>query len=178
VVACAWACAAQEKIMCRTRVWISTSFCLLTLAVFAEAQTRKPGLWELTTTTTWQRSPFPASGPPASGATHTTPVCLTQQQIDKYGAILPESRNNCQVIHLVKKSTSMTADMVCTGRMSGKVSLEALFTDSEHATGKVHFVGSMQIGPDNKPMEWTSSSVSTFKGSDCGSVQPPPMPEK
>jgi hypothetical protein len=164
--------------MRRTRIWISTSFCLLALAVFAEGQARKPGLWELTTTTTWQQSPFPTGSAPASGAPHTIQVCLTQQQIDTYGAILPESRNNCQVINLVKKSTSMTADMVCSGRMSGKASLESSFTDSEHATGKIHFVGSMQMGPNTKPMEWTSASVSTFKGSDCGSVQPPPMPEK
>ena len=50
----------------------------------------------------------------------------------------------------------MTADLVCTGRMSGKASLESSWTDGEHATGKVHFIGSMQVGPNNKPIEWTS----------------------
>jgi Protein of unknown function (DUF3617) len=166
--------------MRRTSAWISLTFSLIAVIAVAGAQTRKPGLWDLTTTTTWQQSPFPAGAAPAGiGGVHTTQVCLTQEQIDRYGAILPESHNNsCQVINLVKKSTGMTADMVCTGRMSGKSSLEASWSDSEHATGKVHFVGAMQLGQTSKPIEWTSVSSSIFKGADCGSVKPLPMPDK
>jgi Protein of unknown function (DUF3617) len=166
--------------MRRTSAWISLTFSLIAVTAVAGAQTRKPGLWDLTTTTTWQQSPFPAGAAPAGiGGVHTTQVCLTQEQIDRYGAILPESHNNsCQVINLVKKSTGMTADMVCTGRMSGKSSLEASWSDSEHATGKVHFVGAMQLGQTSKPIEWTSVSSSIFKGTDCGSVKPLPMPDK
>src|SRR5271154_2972138 len=123
--------------------------CFLTVTVVASAQTRKPGLWELTTTMTWQQSPFPAgtAGAPGGGVPHTTEVCFTQQMIDKYGAVLPQNRG-CQVINVVKKSNSMTADMVCSGAMSGKGNLESSWTDGEHATGKIHFVGSMQVGPN------------------------------
>jgi hypothetical protein len=117
-------------------------------------------------------------GSPAAGGTHTIPVCLTRQQIDKYAAIIPPI-SDCSVSNLVKKVNGMTADLVCAGRMSGKASLESSWTDDEHATGKVHFVGSMQAGPSNKPIEWTSESSSVYKGADCGSVKPfPPMPDK
>ena len=106
--------------------------CLFAMTAFGRAQARKPGLWELTTTMTWQQSPLPpgmAAGSgehsPFSGVPHTTQVCLTQQQIDKYGAIMPTTRG-CSLTHVVKKSNSMTADMVCTGMMSGKGTLGIL----------------------------------------------------
>lgn len=166
--------------MRRTRGWVTLVCCLFAMAVFAPAQTRKPGLWALTSTTTWQQSPFPAGagGSPASGAgTHTTQVCVTQQYFDKYGAILPPI-SGCRVTNLVKNAHGMTADMVCTGRMSGKGSLQSSWTDNEHATGKVHFVGSMNVGPNSKPIEWTTASSSIYKGADCGPVKPFPMPDK
>jgi hypothetical protein len=166
--------------MRRTRVSIALVCCLFVMAALALAQGRKAGLWDLTTTTTWQESPFPADmpGSPAAGGTHTMPVCFTQQQMDKYSAIIPPI-SDCHVTNLVKKSNGMTADLVCTGRMSGKASLESSWTDGEHATGKVHFVGSMQVGSNNKAMEWTSASSSVYKSADCGSVKPFPLtPEK
>jgi hypothetical protein len=167
-------------IMRRTRVLIALVCCLLAMTALAMAQGRKTGLWDLTTTTTWQESPFPAGTPgsPAAGGAHTMPVCFTQQQMDKYAAIIPPI-SDCHVSNLVKKANGMTAEMVCTGRMSGKASLESSWTDGEHATGKVHFVGSMQVGSNNKAIEWTSASSSVYKSADCGSVKPYPlMPDK
>ena len=55
--------------MRKTRVWITMCFCLFAAAFFASAQsTRKPGLWEMTTTMTWQQSPMPpgAQAPPGA----------------------------------------------------------------------------------------------------------------
>ena len=144
---------------------------LLALAVFALAQTRKAGLWELTTTTTWQHSP---AGNAAPSAAHASQFCVTQQYFDKYGAILPPI-NGCRLTSLVKKNNGMTGDMTCTGTMNGKISLESSWSDGEHATGKVHFVGSMQVGPNSQPVEWTSASLGIYKGADCGSVKPLPM---
>jgi hypothetical protein len=48
--------------------------------------------------------------------------------------------------------------------------------EPDHAKGKVHFTGTMQMGPNSRPIEWTSESTSVYKGPDCGSVQPLPMP--
>ncbi len=158
---------------------------VLTVGIMLWAQEeRKPGLWEITTTMTWQQSPFPAGMqmPPAAaaafgGAPHTTQYCLTQAMIDKYGAPMPPSRGECAIANVSKTASSMTADMVCTGHMNGKASIESHWSNGT-ATGKVHFVGSMQMGPNPTPVEWTAESTSVYKGSDCGSVQPPPMPKE
>ena len=159
---------------------------VLVLGLLAWAQDgRKPGLWEITTTMTWQRSPFPAGMQmPAQaagafgGGPHTMQYCLTQAMIDRFGAALPQSRGNCVVANLQKTASGMTADWICTGAMSGKGSLESQFSGDGTAKGKVHFVGTMQIGPNPTPIEWTSESTSVYKGPDCGSVQPPPMPKE
>ena len=138
---------------------------LIAISAAVSAQTRKPGLWEVTTTMTFQQP----SG--AAGSPHTTEVCVTREQLDKYGAITPQSAG-CQVTNVTKKATSITADMVCTGRMDGKGALEASWADADHATTKVHFTGTMKVLTDSKPVEWTSNSSYTFKSADCGSVKP------
>jgi hypothetical protein len=152
---------------------------LFTLALLASAQARKTGLWEMTSTTTWQQSPMPAgmANSPTAPTTRTTQVCLTQQQIDKYNAIIPSMTAGCHLTNVVKKANGMTGDMICTGRMSGKATLESSATDSEHATGKMHFVGSIELGGTSKPIEWTANSNSVFKSPDCGAVKPMVAPE-
>jgi hypothetical protein len=162
-------------IMRRTLGSITLVCCLFAATRFAPAQTRKPGLWILTSTTKWKQSPNPA-GSPASGV-HTTPFCVTQQYFDKYGAILPQI-GGCRVNNIVKNGNGMTGSMECTGKMSGRLSLESSWTDDEHAAGKVHFFGSMQVGPSRVPVEWTSVTRSIYKGPDCGSVKPIPMPDE
>ncbi|HYL64884.1 MAG TPA: DUF3617 family protein, partial [Candidatus Methylomirabilis sp.] len=165
--------------MHRTRVWLTLAACFLAGATLLWAQSRKPGLWELTTTMTWQKSPFPAgmnmpaggANSPFGGGPHTVPVCLTQQQIDDNHAITPTMKG-CQITNVAKKPNGMTADLECTGLMSGKGTLESAWSDSEHATGKVHFVGSMLMGPQSTPIEWTTVANSVYKGPDCGSVKP------
>jgi len=161
------------------RVWIALVPCLFVVAVSASALDRKAGLWELTTTMTWQKSPYGGGGNPATaGGPHTTSVCFTQQQIEKYRAILPPLHPGCQIVNLVKKAGGMTADMVCTGKMSGKASVASSWSDAEHATGHMHFVGSIQAGPHMMPIEWTTESSSVFNGADCGAVKPFQMPDK
>ena len=165
--------------MRKNHVWITSGCCVFAMVLSLWAQSRKPGLWELTTTQTWQQSPFPPGMPNPAAGPHTTQVCLTQQQIDKYGAITPRMMPGCQITNVVKTATGMTGEMVCTGRMTGKATLESTLVDPDHAKGKMHFVGSMNIGPNTRPVEWTTESSSVFKGSDCGSVKPlAPPPEK
>ena len=56
------------------------------LALTASAQmNRKPGLWEMTSTMTWQQSPMPpgmqmpaGANNPFGGGAHTSQVCVTQ----------------------------------------------------------------------------------------------------
>jgi hypothetical protein len=162
---------------------LTVGCCLFAMTILALAQSlRKPGLWEMTSTMTWQKSPMPAgmtmpagSNSPFGGGPRTAQVCLTQAMIDKYGAPTPQGRE-CQVANIVLKPNGMTADLVCSGRMSGKGTLESSWTDPDHAKGKVHFTGAMQMGPNSTPVEYTIESVSTYKGPDCGSVKPMFMP--
>jgi hypothetical protein len=163
---------------------IVVSCCALALAVLAIAQSRqKPGLWEVTTRMTWQQSPFP-TGPgipdmtSAMSAPHTMSMCLSQDMIDKYGGPLPQSHHNeCQAQNVKMGANGMTADWVCNGSMKGKGTIESSLTDENHITSKVHFTGAMQMGPDSKPVEWTSESTSVYKGADCGKVKPIEMPK-
>jgi hypothetical protein len=168
----------------RIALAVGAGVMLLTMSAMGQ-EGRKPGLWEITTTMTWQQSPFPPGMqlPPQAaaafgGAPRTVQYCLTQQMIDKYGVPMPQQspRQSCQVANLQKTSNSMTADWICTGAMSGKGSMESHWSDNGTATGKMHFVGTMQMGPNPTPIEWTTQSTSVYKGPDCGSVQPPPVP--
>jgi hypothetical protein len=70
----------------------------------------------------------------------------------------------------------MTATMTCTGTMSGTGTMESNWTNPNEAKGKVHFTGTIQMRGNSTPIEWTSESVSVYKGPDCGSVQPMGMP--
>lgn len=165
--------------MRKIQLWIALGCSLFAVTMFAWAETRKAGLWEMTTTTTWQRSPYApgTAGDPVKGGTHTTQVCLTQEMIDKYGALLPQSRGQCRIANKLMRPGGMTADWVCTGKMSGKGALESTWSDLEHARGKVHFIGTFLERSERRPIEWTTESTSVFKSADCGSVKPLPLPE-
>jgi hypothetical protein len=159
--------------MRRNRVWLAAGACTFAMVFSLWAQARKPGLWEVTSTQTWQKSPFPQGVTPPGAGPHTIQVCLTQQQIDKYGAITPHMPG-CTVSNIDKKDSGMKADLICTGRFSGKGTIESTATDSEHAKGSIHFAGTMQMGQNAGAIEWTSESTSVFKSADCGSVKPFP----
>ncbi len=164
-----------------TKAWMLMACCFSLATTGTWAQNRKAGLWEVTSNMTWQQSPFPAgmSAPPNSpfgGGPRTTSVCITQEQIDKYGAPPPQTRGDCQVSNFNKGANGVSADMTCTGSMTGKGTFSASWTDEEHTTSKVHFTGTLQAGPSPKPVEWTVDSTSVFKSADCGSVKPVATP--
>lgn len=155
-----------------TRNLLLPALCFLALALLAWSQSRKPGLYEVTSTMTWQQSPFPNGMGPASEP-RTTQVCVTQEQIDKYGTVPPQLHGDCQLTNVEKKATSMTAELVCTGPMGGKGDVHSTWADDGHSSStKVHFTGAMQMGPNSRPVEWTVVATSQFKGADCGSVKP------
>lgn len=141
-------------------------------STLAWAQNRKAGLWEVTSTMTWLQSPFPSGMSHIGSGPHTEDVCVTQEQIDKYGTVPPQTRSSCQMTDIVKKEHGMSAKMVCTGPMGGKGSLEANWTDDSHSTAKLHFLGAMKMSGDSRPIEWTVNTSSVYKGPDCGSVKP------
>jgi hypothetical protein len=182
----------EDRIQMR-RALFTLACCSILFTIVASAQTRKAGLWEVTSTMSFQQSPMPTpppqangrqmpqgfgGGSPFGGGSHTIQICVTQAQIDKYNAIFtansPQQRD-CQFSNIQKTANGMTADMVCSGRTNGSGTIQASFIDSDHATSKIHFTGTVQLGPNpsnTKPIEWTNDSTSVFKGPDCGNVKP------
>jgi Protein of unknown function (DUF3617) len=73
-------------------------------------------------------------------------VCLTQALIDKYGVPLPHISGDCHITRLDKKANSMSAEMVCSGAIIGKATMQSSWT-ADHATGSVHFVGTAPQAP-------------------------------
>lgn len=144
--------------------WLCATWGLLAAALAANAQDRKPGLYEVTLTTT-MATPSPATYPP-----YTTQVCLTQAMIDKYGAIVPDNLRSCQVINVVKKPGAMSADISCSGGLTGKGTLEVSWTDSEHTKGHIQFSGSLHPAGKEIKIEWNAETVSVYKGSDCSAA--------
>ena len=153
---------------------------LASAALLAWAQSRKPGLWEVNSTMTWQQSPMPGGGPmPGAfgGGPHTTQVCITQAQIDKFGTAMPQTRAGCTISNVEKTDHSMSADMTCAAPMNGKGTIQSTWDDPDHSKSKVHFAGSLP-GASPRPIEWTIDSTATFKSADCGSVKPIDPPVK
>jgi len=133
----------------------------------APGQDRKPGLYDVTLTTTMV-APSPATYPP-----HTTQVCLTQAMIDQYGAIVPDNLYSCQVIHVVKRASGMSADISCSGGIAGKGTLEVNWTDSEHTKGRIQFSGSLHPADKEIKIEWNTETASVYKGPDCSAAERP-----
>jgi hypothetical protein len=165
------------------RMCLAALCCFFALTALASAQSRKPGLYETTSEMTWQQTPFPAGMemPPQAaaafgGGKHTTRVCVTQEEIDRYGDVPPQSRGNCQLTNVSKSGNSMKAEMTCTGPMAGKGEMQASWSASGQSRGHVHFLGTMQMGPEPTPIEWTMDYTSIYKGPDCGGVKPVALP--
>ncbi len=150
---------------------VFTLWGLLAASLAAHAQDRKPGVYDVTLTTTMV-TPSPATYPP-----RTTQVCLTQAMIDKYGAIVPDNLRSCEVINVVKKPGGMSADISCTAGITGTGTLEVNWTDSEHTRGRIQFTGSVHPGDREIKIEWNTETVSVYKGPDCsvlGNSNPAP----
>lgn len=172
--------------MKKTQIRVLFAICFLAISILAVAQAvRKPGLWEMSATMSWQKTPMPpgvtlpAGVPnPFAPSTHTRDVCVTQEMIDKYGApvIPPQSQQNCTVSNVVIKADSMSAEMTCTGRMSGHATIESAWPGGSTAHGTIHFTGTMQMGTHPAPIEYTIETTSTYKGADCGDVKPLSLP--
>ncbi len=169
--------------MNKTRVWMIVGCCSIGLAMLAWGQgVRKPGLWDMTSTMTWQKTPMPpgvtmppGAGNPFAPTTHTTQVCLTQEMIDKYGAPVVTPQQGCTISNVALKSDSMTAEMTCTGRMNAHATIESSWA-GDTAHGTMHFTGTSQMGANAIPIEFTIESTSSYKGADCGSVKPLSVP--
>ena len=161
---------------------LSCTFLLAGLAAHAQSS-RKPGLYEVTSTMSFGGMSMPQMPPGAQmppggnpmAAPHTTQVCVTQEMINKYGGPNPTpQRGTCQITDLSLKPNGMTATISCTGQMTATGTVESTWTPDGTGKSTVHLNGTM--GPSARPMDITMQASSVYKGADCGSVQPMQMP--
>ena len=154
--------------MSKTRIWVVVSCCLVAMAASAQGQ-RKAGLWEVTSSMSMSGMPnMPQMG------SHTQQVCVTQAMIDKYGGPYSNPQNaQCQVTNVSLTPTGMSADLSCTGRTTMTGTVKTTFVDAN--TTKTTMLMNMTMG-NGQQMQMTMQSTSTYKGADCGSVQPLAMP--
>jgi Protein of unknown function (DUF3617) len=155
--------------MNRMQVWVTLGVCMIGLAAQAQSPSRKPGLWEVTTQMTMSGGPSNMPSMPA----RTTQVCVTQAMIDKFGG--PTStppQGQCQMTNVSLTATGMTASLSCTGRTNMTGTVQSTFVDAN--TSKTTINMTMQMGANS--MNMSMQSTATYKGADCGSVQPMVMP--
>lgn len=142
---------------------------IVALAGMANAQSRKPGLWDVTTQMSMTGGPAAMPQMPA----RTTQVCVTQAMIDKYGG--PTStppQGQCQMTSVSLTATGMTASMACTGRSPMTGTVQTTFVDANTSKTTINMTMAMGANTMNMVMQSTAS----YKGADCGSVQPMAMP--
>jgi hypothetical protein len=147
--------------------------CLISATLAAAAQDRKPGVYEVTLVTTTVSPTAEAHSP------RTWQACLTPKMIEKYGAIVPDYLSNvCQLVNVAKTPGGMTADMVCSGHITGKGTLQVAWSDSEHSKGNIHFSGTIHPGENDIKIEWSATTTSVYKGPDCGTLKLTPPPTR
>jgi len=157
--------------MNRTRVWLMLGLCVVALAAQARGQ-RKAGLWEVTSSMSMSGMP----GMPQMPA-RTSQVCVTQAMIDKYGGPYQNPQNaQCKLTNVSLTASGMTADLTCTGRMTETGTIQTTFVDAN--TIKTVMQLNMAQMPNGQSMTMTMNTTSTYKGPDCGSVQPLTMPSQ
>ncbi len=154
--------------MSKTRIWMVVVCCFIALAATAQGQ-RKAGLWEVTS----QMSMSGMPNMPSMGS-HTQQVCVTQAMVDKYGGPYSNPPNaQCQVTNVSLTTSGMSANLTCTGRTSMTGTVTATFVDAN--TTKTTVQMNMTMG-NGQQMDMTMQSTASYKGSDCGSVQPLALP--
>jgi hypothetical protein len=176
--------------MNKSRVWTIVGCCGVALTALAWSQSqRKAGLWEVTSQINMAGMPQMPQLPPGTQlppgmtmpaspfAPHTSEVCVTQAMIDKYGSPYSNPpRGDCKVTNISTRPDGMSATITCSGQMNAKGTVETTFIDANTAKTSVHFTGTMQSGPNSRPIDMTMESTSIYKGADCGNVQPMAMP--
>lgn len=139
----------------------------------------KPGLWEATVTTKMQlpeamlsqvppdrRAQMEAMMAGRGGQPMTVKSCLTKESLSRALNFGAEQRKNCEYKLVSSSSTKQEADIECTsdrGKITGKMTFEALTPESGKATMQMSQEGGMKM----------NMTVNTkYLGPDCGDVKP------
>lgn len=140
----------------------------------------KAGLWNVTSSMTMANMPqMPPQAMammkqrgmkmPGMGEPMTTQICMTQADVDS--GIPPRMNGqgeSCQSHVTANAASSVSADMVCSGRMQGTGHLQVSYSSAEHYQGSYSFKGTAQ----GHPADMTDSFKGDWVKADCGAVKP------
>jgi hypothetical protein len=160
-------------------VCLVTGAAALALATPALAAHGKAGLWNVTVTTNAGGAAMPdmsklppeaqammrARGMNMSGHSITVQHCMTQAEVD--AASPPAIRQKeCKIANARTSGNSFSADMTCSGEMTGTGHMEVTYDSPEHYAGKSTMNGQV----NGHPMATSTSFEGRWVGADCKGV--------
>jgi hypothetical protein len=112
------------------------------------------------------------------GGPRTTQVCLTQAMIDKYGAPMPQSSQRRLPDRQRGAEGHQHDRRLDLQRQNGRQRNSGIIVGHPRSRHRKSAFCRNHAGmaPNSRPIEYTINSSSVYKGPDCGSVQPAPMP--
>jgi hypothetical protein len=133
----------------------------------------KAGLWKITTTMGGLETALPPEARAQMKAhgismpnlnTMTTEHCMTPQEVATDQP--PPMEKGCQVLNVTHSGGHFSADLKCTGRMTGHGHFEVTYDSPEHYAGHA----TMQTSAGSHEMNLTDSFEGRWIKADCGSV--------
>ncbi|HEV2677057.1 MAG TPA: DUF3617 family protein [Aliidongia sp.] len=141
------------------------------------------GLWEMQMTMSMGGIQIPAEtleklkkmgvSPPGQPTTTTSQSCVTQQTLDKFGA-MPNQNGRCHQENLQRTDRSMSFDMVCDSpQNNAKGHVTVQFDDRTHVHGTVKMAGTHTDGSGKTmPFSVDATQSGHWLSRECGAVQP------
>jgi hypothetical protein len=161
-----------------SKKWLSTVALVLVLPGAAFAAHGKAGLWNISTTMSMAMPQMPPEAlaqmkamgmSMPSGRTFTSQICMTEADVN---ADKPPSMGNdnmnCKWTNMHVTGSGMTGDLICSGQMTGKGSMQVSYTGNTHYSGQYSFTGSVEGHQQNMKSSFTGDWVKA----DCGAVKP------
>lgn len=154
---------------------------LAVAAVPAIAGHGKAGLWSVTVTTDMAGMPnmpdmsklppeaqaaMRAHGVTMNGHTITAQHCMTQAEVDANGPPPMRNHKECTMANMKTGPGTYSADMTCTGNMTGTGHVQVSFDSAEHYAGKTTLSGTA----NGHPVNMTTSFEGHWVGADCKGV--------
>jgi len=141
----------------------------------------KAGLWSVTVTTDMAGMPnmpdmsklppeaqaaMRAHGVTMNGHTITAQHCMTQAQVDSNGPPPMRNRKECTMANMTNGTNSFSADLTCTGEMTGTGHIQVSWDAPEHYAGKTSISGTA----NGHPFSTTTSFEGHWVGADCKGI--------
>ncbi len=155
-----------------TRAGLMLGLCIVAYVAQARCQGRRAGLWEITTTLTLSGMRQANLGPWGPDT-----ICVPRAMIDKYGGPYENAeQGQCLLTNVVLTAKGMIAKLTCPAQTMTIGTVQTTFVNAN--TTKTTIQMSQTFMADHLPemLYTTVNTTATYKGPDCGSVKPLPMP--